>query len=330
MKLSILIKTLNEEARIAKCLNSVRDACAHLSEHDVEVIVADSLSSDRTVEIAAQLGAKVVQLNRTGDRGCGAGVQLGYQHSSGEFVMLLDADMQINPQFLPLALSEMETDPTLGGVAGLLEDTEVRNWFDRRRTQTKGAETAKNVEWLTGGGLFRRQAIEESGAYAGNRNLRAFEEAELGMRLNCRGWRLRRLACPGVQHTGHVASSLGLIRRDWVSGRMDSAGVLMRQALGKPWFWTAVRLFAHPIGVIGYWIGFFSAWYFLSLKMAAGLAAAILVCVILALTVRKRSLVDAVLSVLLWHLAAIGLARGLLRKLVPPQTLIDSSVVAGH
>lgn len=52
--LSVVIITFNEEANIARCLEAVRGVAD-------EVVVVDSFSTDRTVEICRQLGARVVQ-----------------------------------------------------------------------------------------------------------------------------------------------------------------------------------------------------------------------------------------------------------------------------
>lgn len=52
MKISATIITLNEENNIKACIESVQKVCD-------EVIVIDSQSSDKTVEIAASLGARL-------------------------------------------------------------------------------------------------------------------------------------------------------------------------------------------------------------------------------------------------------------------------------
>jgi GT2 family glycosyltransferase len=325
MKLSILIKTFNEEKNIERCLASVQRACAALGQ-EVEIIVADSLSDDRTAQIAGRCGAKVVQLAFAGDRGCGAGVQLGYQHSRGEYVMFLDGDMELDAEFLPAAVAKLDTDRLLAGVAGQVEDTAVRNWFDRRRLHVKGKETGRSLKWLSGGGVFRRSAIEKSGGYAGNRNLAAFEEAELGLRLTSFGWRQERLPCVGVRHTGHPESSVGLIRRYWRSGRMEAPGVMLRQALGQPWFWSTARLFVHPIGVIVFWLSVITGSVVFP-ALTAKYAASVLAAVLAALTIKKRSFSDACLSLALWHLSAIGLLRGVFRPTTPPTRSIESRVL---
>jgi glycosyltransferase involved in cell wall biosynthesis len=53
MSISILILTLNEEANLPKCLQSVK--------WSDDIVVLDSFSTDRTVKIAEELGARVVQ-----------------------------------------------------------------------------------------------------------------------------------------------------------------------------------------------------------------------------------------------------------------------------
>jgi glycosyltransferase involved in cell wall biosynthesis len=53
MSLSILILTLNEESNLADCIHSVK--------WSDDIVVLDSFSSDRTVKIAEEMGARVVQ-----------------------------------------------------------------------------------------------------------------------------------------------------------------------------------------------------------------------------------------------------------------------------
>ncbi|MBX3329766.1 MAG: glycosyltransferase family 2 protein [Nitrospira sp.] len=53
MSVSILILTLNEESNIADCINSVK--------WSDDIVVLDSFSSDRTVKIAEEMGARIVQ-----------------------------------------------------------------------------------------------------------------------------------------------------------------------------------------------------------------------------------------------------------------------------
>ncbi|PYV28863.1 MAG: glycosyl transferase family 2 [Acidobacteria bacterium] len=83
---SVLVLTRNEEANIAECLESLRWAA--------EVLVVDSLSTDRTAEIAEALGAKVCPHAFAGyaDQRNWALQNLPFAH---DWVLMIDADERI-------------------------------------------------------------------------------------------------------------------------------------------------------------------------------------------------------------------------------------------
>jgi len=80
--LSVIIITKNEEHRISRCLESVRFAD--------EIIVVDSGSTDRTVEIAKTFTPHV--FTQTDWQGYGVQKQRALSHASGDWVLNVDAD----------------------------------------------------------------------------------------------------------------------------------------------------------------------------------------------------------------------------------------------
>ena len=120
MKVSVIIKALNEEQRIAAAVQSALDAVAELGG---EVILADSVSSDNTIAIASEFPITIVQLKNPQEKRCGIGPQLGYQVAKGEYIYILDGDMELDPQFLATAVALFEQEPQLGGVAGIIKET---------------------------------------------------------------------------------------------------------------------------------------------------------------------------------------------------------------
>ena len=82
---SIVIPTYNEERHLPECLEAVVGG----SEQPLEIIVADGMSSDKTVEIARQFGAKVVNNSR---RHAAGGRNAGIKAARGEVIVFLDAD----------------------------------------------------------------------------------------------------------------------------------------------------------------------------------------------------------------------------------------------
>ncbi len=84
-KISGTIITLNNEKLITDCILSLQKVCD-------EVIVLDSLSSDRTTEIAKGLGAKVYLQAFLGD---GPQKKLASSYTSNDWVFSLDADERL-------------------------------------------------------------------------------------------------------------------------------------------------------------------------------------------------------------------------------------------
>jgi glycosyltransferase involved in cell wall biosynthesis len=102
--LSLVVITLNEESNIERCLKSVPFAA--------EWIVVDSFSTDKTVEIAQKLGAKVVQ-----EKWRGFGPQKAFAASLAQnpWVLSLDADEALSPE-LAQEIQEQwdQLDPQVG------------------------------------------------------------------------------------------------------------------------------------------------------------------------------------------------------------------------
>ena len=329
--ISVVIKALNEEVKIGRCLESALAALGELPNPS-EIVLADSVSTDRTVEIAQRYPVTIVQFRHAQERGCGAAVQLGYQHSRGDFIMLLDGDMEILPGFLSIAMQKLVAEPGLAGVAGLVEDTSIRNAFDRRRVTTGAiSKPAQAPGWLSGGGLYRRKAILDAGGYAADRNLKAWEEAELGMRLAAAGWSLERIDARSTRHTGHMASTFELLRSSWKSRRAMANGVLIKQALGMPWMFQAFKLLLHPLLVILMWFG---ALIVVGVGVATGgwqwaaIYVLVVLCLVLLFAAHKRSLTQALVSFALWHFMAAALLFGLGQPITNPRSRIESVQLA--
>jgi len=88
-RLSVVILTKNEETRITRCLDSVTWAD--------EVIVVDGQSTDRTVDICRQYGARVISHAFEGSFATER--NLGLEHARGDWVLQIDADDVVTPQF---------------------------------------------------------------------------------------------------------------------------------------------------------------------------------------------------------------------------------------
>lgn len=89
MKISIVIPTLNEEKGIGVTIDSIKREEFEKRGWQLEILVVDGKSKDRTVEIAKEKGAKVIIEPR---KGYGRAYKTGFKEASGEIIVTGDAD----------------------------------------------------------------------------------------------------------------------------------------------------------------------------------------------------------------------------------------------
>ncbi|MFN2501641.1 MAG: glycosyltransferase family 2 protein [Pyrinomonadaceae bacterium] len=218
--LSIVIIGRNEEKSICACIDAARAAAARVG--GAEIVFVDSASTDKTVDVVSSLGVDVLQLPAELRRCPSAGRFAGFSRVSGDFILFLDADTRIYPDFLPAALDHLRSHPDVAGVNGRIDDLDenghvIAGYEDRFDDLT-------DVKWLRGPScLYRRKALLEVGSF--NPQIAMEEEAELGLRIVNAGWRLHLLAIPMSCHTRcfHVHTFRGMIstfRRDISAGRL--------------------------------------------------------------------------------------------------------------
>ena len=86
--LSVVIPCLNEEDTLGTCLSKL-ETVAKNENFQLEVIVADNGSQDKSIQIALMFNARVVQISR---KGYGAALMGGIKEASAPFVLMADAD----------------------------------------------------------------------------------------------------------------------------------------------------------------------------------------------------------------------------------------------
>jgi glycosyltransferase involved in cell wall biosynthesis len=97
MLLSIVIPCYNEEKTINQVLDRVR--LAKLPDGvEREIVVVDDCSTDGTAAVLKGMSGSVVKvLRHEKNQGKGAALRTGFQHASGDVVVVQDADLEYNP-----------------------------------------------------------------------------------------------------------------------------------------------------------------------------------------------------------------------------------------
>lgn len=222
MKISVVIPAYNEERLIGTCLESIIQALLHaqLDRDDVEIIVVDNASTDRTAQIAERFeGVRVVHEPR---KGITRAKQAGFAAARGEFVAHPDADTIMPKDWFVKALREFERDPSLVTLTGpyiyydLPSYTRlfVYVWFAMGLAAHFVIRDVLRTGAMVQGGnyIVRREALERAGGYDTNIEFYG-EDFDLARRISKHGkvkwtWQFpmhssgRRLAAEGALMTG--------------------------------------------------------------------------------------------------------------------------------
>jgi len=164
--LSIVIPVYNEMDNLPLLMDAINEALKSLNK-DWEVVFVDDGSKDSSLEVLESLVEKhpehvrVVIFRR--NFGQTAAIAAGIDHSQGEIIILLDADMQNDPADIPMLLTKLDEGYDL--VSGWRKDRQ-----DNRFTRTIPSNMANLlISWVTGVHLhdfgctlkaYRRQALE--------------------------------------------------------------------------------------------------------------------------------------------------------------------------
>lgn len=107
-----VIAALNEEEGIRPTLEELRQ-----SLQNPRILVVDGKSTDRTVEVAEDLGAEVIQQEGKG-KGDAIAKAISHVDSKVEYVVFTDADYTYPATFIPKMIRILEKNPKIGMVCG--------------------------------------------------------------------------------------------------------------------------------------------------------------------------------------------------------------------
>lgn len=191
---SVVIITRDQAFNVARVVQSVLDET--LVE---EVMLVDSASSDETVERAKNFPIDIVELLEPDRLTPAAGRKVGFDLTSGRFVLFLDGDMQLMPGWLAQAVEVLSSHPDVAAVTGT-----VINVFNEEpsegiaQTYMTGDVTELSCRHTGGMAMYRRSLLDQVGGF--HPYLHSDEEPELCLRLRNAGLRLVKIDLPAALH----------------------------------------------------------------------------------------------------------------------------------
>ncbi|OUD00652.1 glycosyltransferase [Streptomyces swartbergensis] len=189
---TVLVPAYNEEAGIGSTLRSLLDS----THRELQVIVIDDGSSDRTADIAENMGDARVEVVRQPNSGKAAALNTGLAHARYGIVVMVDADTVFEPDAIERIIQPL-AHPAVGAVSG---NTKVGNrsgllarWqhleyvfgFNLDRRMFEVLECMPTVPGAIG--AFRRDAVVGVGGVSEDT---LAEDTDLTMALWRAGWRV--------------------------------------------------------------------------------------------------------------------------------------------
>ena len=317
-KLSVVLISKNQAWNIGRLIESVLDGTKAIA--DKEVMLVDSASTDKTVEIASQYPIRVLRLHADQHLGPSAGRYMGYHNTSGTYILFLDGDNELYPGWFEKGYAVLNENPDVAVVTGQrvlmpMDGTEA----DKPALVDVSVSQIQTIMRSGGSAMYRRSILEEVGTF--NPYLFSDEEPDLAVRIRHAGYRITKLDHPiAFDYTDPIDEIPTKIAR-WRRNLYLGAGQNLRYHWGTETFWMYLKergfgllpLFGLMLGLVALiWaiiIGQF-LWF--------GLWTAGLGLMLLADIIRKRSLYLMAVSLVQRLLIVDGTVRGFIRKPLDP------------
>lgn len=220
---SIVIPTFNRLPDLRRTMDAIFQQSVPATEF--EVIVVDNSSTDGTqawVESLAATGHANVRYVRKIPEGPAAARNTGIRHARGEFVLFVDSDVVLQPNWIAIALKAMRANPGLGCLGGAVvyaHATARLNayggeispiglaWDTAEGEPLSAAAEPRTCLWLNCSAMFARTALlRDVGAFDPD-YFYGYEDSDLGWRVNLAGYFVE--VIPELVVTHHVDPNTG-------------------------------------------------------------------------------------------------------------------------
>ncbi len=163
-KVSVVVPTYNEKSNLEP-LTSQIDAA--LKGYDYEVLVVDDNSPDGTAEEAGILAARypLTVIRRQHERGLGSAILRGFKEAKGNFIGVIDADLQHPPDVLTGLVKAIEEGADIAVASRYARGGGIEEWPALRKTISRAATLlarplTKVKDPMSGCFMLDRQVVE--------------------------------------------------------------------------------------------------------------------------------------------------------------------------
>ncbi|QDI88132.1 glycosyltransferase [Candidatus Nitrosopumilus sp. SW] len=169
-KISIIIPAYNEEKVIANTIEGLLET----KYPKKEIIFVDDGSKDNTLRIATNFKGQIKVLHKE-NGGKATAINYGIQYSTGEIIVIVDADTIIGRQSLKEIVKGFEVNEHVAAVAGNIKVRNQKNWITKCQAleYITGIQIVRRAFDVFGSitivpgalGAFKKSFLTEAGAY---------------------------------------------------------------------------------------------------------------------------------------------------------------------
>jgi len=244
---SVVVPTYNSEKTLAVCLESIRKQ----TYKNIEIIVVDKSSGDRTVEIAKRFGCKVYVINA---RERSEQMNYGVRKAAGKYIYIVGSDFIVEPGVVEEAVRKCEDEGYDAICVHNTSDPTVSFWARVRKFER---DCYRDDELNVAARFFRREVFEAVGGF--DETLVACEDYDLHNRLLKKGFRVGRIKAQEI-HIREPKSLWEVAKKHYYYGKTIGGFIKANPSKGikqlspiRPAFIKHRKEFAkHPILTLGF------------------------------------------------------------------------------
>ncbi len=242
---SVIISTFNNEKTIGVCLKSIKNQ----SYTEIEIIIVDEWSKDKTVKIAKSFGAKVYFYGkeRANNR------NFGIKKAKGEYFFILDSDMELEKNIIEECVNICLSRKAEGVV---IPEKSVGEgyWANVRAFERIYNKGNNNVEAAR---FFPKKVIQKIGEY--DTEIVGAEDWDLQQRFFKNGFKVTRTTGFLIHHEGNI-NLLKLLKKKMYYGKAfllyqkRYPEAFRNAVIRKELFRNSVQFIIHPKYGIGVFV----------------------------------------------------------------------------